>query len=468
MSTTPNMSLIVPDVGTSGPTYATEINTAFDVVDAHDHTPGKGVRIPPSGLNINADLPFNNNDAISLRSTRYTSQTGVLATSDDRNCISSVNGNLYWNNANGVAVQITAGNGLNFASLGTIGGDYGAAGVTAAAVYTNLLKTFSWTQAAGQYAKMAMADLSLYSTTAGTLAVTLKASASTTAYDITMPISAPIANTFMRTALGGQGTFVTLNGTANQITVTQNTSDVTFSLPQNIDTNAAVQFNTVTANAFFGAGANPIGTIIAIGDAGAWALPASGAIKDGYALCNGQAKPVGSAAGLAANLPNLTDNRFLNGSNAVGGTGGATSKTTTGIAATFNKNILNSDQNAHIHDMTHKHQISRVRGFTNVVYMDFYTLNGNLSAYIYYQDFQAGSGSGIPKTTVASPGVNAIENLYSAGSLSPAINDASAKNDTGSSSVSWNSATVSTSVTQGTISDIRPNYFNVVYVMRVA
>ena len=450
MSTTPNMSLIVPDVGTSGPTYATEINTAFDVVDAHDHTPGKGVRIPPSGLNINADLPFNNNDAISLRSTRYTSQTGVLATSDDRNCISSVNGNMYWNNANGVAVQITAGNGLNFASLGTIGGDYGAAGVTAAAVYTNLLKTFSWTQAAGQYAKMAMADLSLYSTTAGTLAVTLKASASTTAYDITMPISAPIANTFMRTALGGQGTFVTLNGTANQITVTQNTSDVTFSIPNNpiLPGNISATGTFTSSVGFVGPGMVPIGAIIPIGDAGAWALPASGAIKDGYALCNGQAKPVGSAVGLAANLPNLSDDRFLNGSTTPGGTGGATSKTTTGIAATFNKNILNSDQNAHFHKLpfllatTGSGSLGIIYGYTT----------GPSGGALY------GSSNDLSNKWAATPPTN--WNTTNPGATSIAHSS--------SETISWNSATVSTSVTQGTISDIRPNYFNVVYVMRVA
>jgi hypothetical protein len=37
-----------------------------------------------------------------------------------------------------------------------------------------------------------------------------------------------------------------------------------------------------------------------------------------------------------------------------------------------------------------------------------------------------------------------------------------------SETISWLSSTVVTSVTQGTISDIRPKYFNVVYLMRVA
>ena len=452
MSTTPNMNLIVPDVGaTSGPSYATQLNTALDVVDAHDHTPGKGARIPPSGLNINADLPFNSNDAVSLRSTRYVAQTGVLAAADDRNCISSVNGNLYWNNANGVAVQITAGNGLNFASLGTIGGDYGAAGVTASAVYTDSLKTFSWLQAASQYAKMGMADLSLYSTTASTQAVTLKASASTAAYDFIMPVSAPAANTIMRMALGGQGSFVSLNGTANQVTVTQNTSDITLSIPSNAILPGSV----------------PIGSIVAMGDAGEWALPASGAIKDGWALCNGQAKPVGSAAGLAANLPDLTDDRFLNGSSAVGGTGGATSKTTTGIAASFAKNLLNTDQIGHIHGMQHIHQwANNTLGYpsgTDRYYS--YDSNGNQDSF--GQTTQLGIvGSG--STWQLSSFVNYTgRNWFTKGART--VGDTSDRTHTDSQTVSWLAGpTVSTTVTQGTISDIRPKYFNVVYLMRVA
>ena len=449
MSTTPNMNLIVPDVGaTSGPSYATQLNTALDVVDAHDHTPGKGARIPPSGLNINADLPFNSNDAVSLRSTRYVAQTGVLAAADDRNCISSVNGNLYWNNANGVAVQITAGNGLNFASLGTIGGDYGAAGVTASAVYTDSLKTFSWLQAASQYAKMGMADLSLYSTTASTLAVTLKANAATAAYDFVMPVAAPAANTIMRMALGGQGSFVSLNGTANQITVTQNTSDITLSIPSNAILPGSV----------------PIGSIVAMGDVGAWALPASGAIKDGWALCNGQVKPVGSAAGLAANLPDLTDDRFLNGSSAVGGTGGATSKTTTGIAASFAKNLLNSDQIGHIHGMQHIHQWAN---------------NTSGSGYEYYSYDALGSatafGTASASNLIASGSNWRLQQFTNYGALNwftkgaRTVGDTSDRTHTDAQTVSWLAGpTVSTTVTQGTISDIRPKYFNVVYLMRVA
>lgn len=453
MSTTPNMSLIVPDVGTSGPAYATQINTAMDVIDAHDHTASKGARIPPSGLNINADLPFNNNDAISLRSTRYVAQTGVLAASDDRNCVSSVNGNLYWNNANGIPVQITAGAGLNFASLGTIGGDYSAAGVTASAIYTNALKTFSWLQSATQYAKVGLADLSIYSTTAGTQAVTLKANALTAAYDFTFPVAAPAANTFMRMALGGQGSFIAVNGTANQITVTQNTSDMTFSIPSNpvLPGNASATGTITTAVGFAGPGMVPIGAIIPIGDAGAWALPASGAIKDGYALCNGQAKPTGSAAGLAANLPDLTDDRFLNGSLAanIGTTGGSASKTTSGVSASFQKDVMNTDQNAHFHKLPLLVFAGGAGSGTGLVYM--YT-TGSLGGPLYGSSNDASNKWAVSppaQFNTINPGATAI--AHSA-----------------SEKASWLSSTVVCSTTEGTISDIRPKYLNVVYVMRVA
>jgi len=472
------MSLVVPDVGTSGPTYATQINSALDVIDAHDHTPGKGARIPPSGLNINADLPFNGNDAISLRSTRYVAQTAVLAASDDRNCVSSVNGNLYWNNSNGVAVQITAGNGLNFASLGTIGGDYGAAGVTASAVYTDSLKTFSWLQAASTFAKMAVGDLALYSTTASTQAVSIKASASTAAYDYIFPITAPAANTFMRMALGGQGTFVTVNGTANQITVTQNTSDMTLSIPNNPvlpgDPSTAGTFTATTG--FVGPGSVPVGTIIAIGDVGAWALPASGAIKEGWARCNGQAKPAGSAVGIAANLPDLTDDRFLNGSTAATGTGGATSKTTTGVAARVRKDSLNSGQIAHAHGMDHKHRwLETTDSGTNQY--NWYSYNSNQgTAALIYQSGQIGGSDPSSAPLVADRifwEPNAAENRYTQSPLAPTGTSAKTSSDSASISFSaYNAGDGNTYIdaimTQGTIADIRPKYFNVVYLMRVA
>jgi len=214
---------------------------------------------------------------------------------------------------------------------------------------------------------------------------------------------------------------------------------------------------------FDGLGLVPIGGIIAIGDAGAWTLPANGQIKDGWALCNGQAKSglTGAAAGIAANLPDLTDDRFLNGSTVTGGTGGAASKTTTGIAVTtlFKKDILNTGQINHTHDNTHKHRWSYTQddgaGGSNLRSWDTSGVDTLIG------------GEGGATSTTGTNRFNIINNnsWYTENS-----------NISGGSAATWtayNSGTSSTfenisgTVTQGTIADIRPKYLNVVYVMRV-
>jgi hypothetical protein len=116
------MGLVLPTVSvTPGPLYATENNTALTSIDSHDHTSGKGLQVPTAGLNINADLPFAGFNATALRSTRFNSQSATLATGSDLNCLYVVNGNLYYNNASGVAVQVTAGTGVSVSGA-TVGG----------------------------------------------------------------------------------------------------------------------------------------------------------------------------------------------------------------------------------------------------------------------------------------------------------------------------------------------------------
>ena len=57
---TPLMGLDLPTpTVTLGPAWATQLNAALEVVDAHDHSTGKGTKVPTGGLNINADLDFN-------------------------------------------------------------------------------------------------------------------------------------------------------------------------------------------------------------------------------------------------------------------------------------------------------------------------------------------------------------------------------------------------------------------------
>lgn len=106
------MNLDLPVVlSTLGPAWATQINTALTTVDSHDHSTNHGVKITPSGLNINATLSFGNNVASNVQALAFYSQPAALTSYKES--VQSVGGSLYYINAAGVAVQITSGNAVN-------------------------------------------------------------------------------------------------------------------------------------------------------------------------------------------------------------------------------------------------------------------------------------------------------------------------------------------------------------------
>lgn len=110
---TPFLNLDLPTVTvTLGPTWATQVNAAFEVIDAHDHSSGKGVRVPTAGLNINADLDFNENAASSLKLVNFEDQSSTPSGSTFASSLSTYLGNLYYTNDSGVAVQLTDGGGI--------------------------------------------------------------------------------------------------------------------------------------------------------------------------------------------------------------------------------------------------------------------------------------------------------------------------------------------------------------------
>jgi hypothetical protein len=113
------MSLSLPTVSvTPGPTYATNNNTAFEVIDAHDHTSGKGVPVPSSGININATLEFNDNGASELRFLAFTAGAAPAST---KAIYVNASNDLYYRNASGTAVQITDGASVASVGSGVIG-----------------------------------------------------------------------------------------------------------------------------------------------------------------------------------------------------------------------------------------------------------------------------------------------------------------------------------------------------------
>jgi len=120
---TPFMNLDLPTVSvTLGPDWATDLNTAIETIDSHDHTSGNGAQIPTSGININANLDFNDFSATDLLSTKFTSQGSPLSGASNANSVSVSSGNLYYVNGSGVSVQITSGSSLSStpSSLSTV------------------------------------------------------------------------------------------------------------------------------------------------------------------------------------------------------------------------------------------------------------------------------------------------------------------------------------------------------------
>ena len=108
MAITPNMNLDLPEVGvTPGPQYATLNNGAFNTIDTHDHTSGKGVKVPTAGLNIDGDLDFNDNGVIGLKQVTFISQATNPST--NQSFFVDTSNDLFYRNSSGDLIRLTTG-----------------------------------------------------------------------------------------------------------------------------------------------------------------------------------------------------------------------------------------------------------------------------------------------------------------------------------------------------------------------
>jgi hypothetical protein len=115
-TTSPNMSLVIPTVGAEpGPLYATDVNASLTILDGHNHSPGSGVQITPSGLNISSNLSLQGNSITATNSVIFQVLPAPLSTSLI-NQIYDSSGNLYFNDGLGNQIAITA----NGAVAGTL------------------------------------------------------------------------------------------------------------------------------------------------------------------------------------------------------------------------------------------------------------------------------------------------------------------------------------------------------------
>jgi len=221
---TPFMVFVIPTPGpggTPGPQWAQEVNTALQTIDAHDHTPGKGVPLSIGSLVVNQDLSFASFGIVDLGKLVFTSIGSPLT---GANIISVVNGELFYNDGSGNQIQITAGGGLNASSIGGIGGDYVGSG--ASVFYTSSILTFSFTSSTGVPAAINVGDI-LITSNDGTNTVTLTNPNSGSSYTLNLGDALPASQALVSVSSGGNLTYPVID------TVSLNASPVSVRNVQN-------------------------------------------------------------------------------------------------------------------------------------------------------------------------------------------------------------------------------------------
>lgn len=231
------MDLNLPEVGvTPSQEWAEQLNTQIETkVQEHDHTEGKGNRIPAAALSIDADLPINGNNLTQARSVRFTEETAVNEITDV-GCIYRLGEDLWYTDGAGTPIQITDDGALAASSLGGINGL--PSGTASAGFSTD---TFSWKKSSTAFANMKSGPVEILSgnDTNPVNGVTLVAQDGMLApYDITLPAAPPAQESFV--TMGSNGNLIANISRAGGITSTM--------LAPNSVTESKIENGNVTLN----------------------------------------------------------------------------------------------------------------------------------------------------------------------------------------------------------------------------
>lgn len=444
MSTT-YMNLTLPTVdSTIGPTWANQLNTAITTIDAHDHSSGKGTQIPTSGLNINADLSLNNFSLSSVGSINFNSLTSSLSTT---NSVYVKDGDLYFTDAAGNAVRLTASGNINTGSIGGIGGDYVSASATV--YYTDSTLKYTFLDSASDPATIVVGPI--------------------TATNITS--SGTITTSGAVTVSGA----TTLNGTTTIAGTTTVSGDATF-----------------TGNTS-GRGIVPVGAILPLMShlAGITNVTATTAAdSNGYVTCAGQTIVDATSPMNGVVIPNINNSVFIMGSGTAGTTGGANSITLStvnlpshthtidhGHSNTFALSNATVPSSTHTHNIAHAHMWGYFdnNGSIDALYSRN-TLDDSVTTTVSdwimnFSTFATGSGLNTVTTSLTTD-----TNLYTTGVLSPpsGADGSTAASGTPSATQTVAISGAVTSMTgnsgstgSGTSYDSRPSYITAKYIMRI-
>jgi len=437
------MNLTLPTVSTTiGPQWATELNAAITTIDSHDHSSGKGTPVPTSGININANLSFNNKNLTDVGAITYNNLSSVIS---DLNSLYVLSGDLYFNDASGSNIRITAAGAINVSSVGGIGGDYAT---TAATVYyTDSTKKYTFEDSTSANATIIVGAVEATSITAS--------GASTLSGALTVTGAAIVTGT---TTVSGA---MTVTGDAS---FTGNTT---------------------------GRGILPVGAILPLmsnltGITDVTATTAADA--NGFVVCGGQTISDASSPMNGEVIPNINNDVFLMGSGTAGTTGGANSVTLTatempahahtinhGHSDTFALSSATFASGSHTHDMSHTHQWAHwdntAEEFYTKVASDTASTSISSADSAWFSTATTTSGTldifKTPYTTNTNTFTTGVIDAPT-GSGSSAVTGAS----TGTNTVTLSGAVTSHSgnsgsVGSGTSYNNRPSYLTAKYIMRI-
>lgn len=215
MPTLPNMGLITPTLGGDSGAWDDKINTAFEAVDAHDHTSGSGVPVPVAGIDIDTDLPMGGNGLTSLGKLSFSTITAPVSGSKNL-FVNAADNELYWRTNGGANVKLTDGTSINTTLVGGIVGDYSTVGAEVAYDDANKRYTFKdETSPSKKWVRLASGPVRLFEhvSTASTYVELASPAALAASYTVTWPAALPGASAIMVMSSAGVVSLITLADT---------------------------------------------------------------------------------------------------------------------------------------------------------------------------------------------------------------------------------------------------------------
>jgi len=233
------MSLELPVINvTPDPLWSQDFLDDLNLIDLHNHTTGQGQQVPTAGININADLNFNNFSAVNLTSAAFVQQGSTLATPSS---IYTHLGDLWYTNGAGTAVQITSGPSVNVTGSGGFKGDYTTA--HAIAYFNSTANLFSYTNSINQFSSIQGSSLLLTNALGNTIQLQVD-STLTVDYTLTLPITLPSPTTPLPLTISNAGLLVAAQITGIEIA---NLAITAAQIANNTITGAQIANNTITS-----------------------------------------------------------------------------------------------------------------------------------------------------------------------------------------------------------------------------